>query len=462
MTQPAFSERQWTRLLTDIGDGRVIPVVGPELLAVGDGGLYRIVAQEVAARFELDTSQLRAAYTFDDVFRLYCRQPDSDPDEVYFAVREIVGSRSWPTPEPLKKLAAITHFDLLVSITFDTLMEQALNEVRFGGANRVRSLAYSRLSEPADLPAEYKPAYEAAESMPGVPAVYHLFGKLNAVRDYALREEDVLQFGHRLQSRDLRPQNLFDLLRARNLMLLGCGFPGWLTRFFLAAAKGEQLFSEGARGLVVDAASSSDEALVFFLERHKTTCYPGGDASAFIDELHKRWTARFKAAPVAAAAPASTEPELPAFQPDAIFISYASEDRAAAQTIREALEGAGLDVWFDQRRLEPGDDFRRKILQNIERCSFFLPVISKNTATVERRFFFLEWNKAVDEAQFRPAGFPFILPVVIDDTPPNAEYLPGAFQERHWQRLGNGTLPDEFVGLMRSRIRDLRRDRRTA
>jgi len=30
-----------------------------------------------------------------------------------------------------------------------------------------------------------------------------------------------------------------------------------------------------------------------------------------------------------------------------VFISYASEDRQAARLLREALEGYGLDVWYD-------------------------------------------------------------------------------------------------------------------
>jgi hypothetical protein len=125
--------------------------------------------------------------------------------------------------------------------------------------------------------------------------------------------------------------------------------------------------------------------------------------------------------------------------------------------ISDSLEAAGLDVWFDRRILEPGDDFRDKILRNIERCSVFLPVISRNTAISGRRFFFLEWNKAVDEAQFRPKDFPFIQPVSIDDTPADASHIPGVFRERHWQRLDGPRLPVEFIERLRQRIRDLRR-----
>ena len=31
-----------------------------------------------------------------------------------------------------------------------------------------------------------------------------------------------------------------------------------------------------------------------------------------------------------------------------VFLSYASEDRAAAQVLRDALPGFGLEVWYDE------------------------------------------------------------------------------------------------------------------
>ena len=39
----------------------------------------------------------------------------------------------------------------------------------------------------------------------------------------------------------------------------------------------------------------------------------------------------------------------------AIFLSYASQDAAAARRICEALRAAGIEVWFDQSELRGGD-----------------------------------------------------------------------------------------------------------
>jgi hypothetical protein len=65
------------------------------------------------------------------------------------------------------------------------------------------------------------------------------------------------------------------------------------TCLVLRASKGEQLFTQGARGLVADQPSRLDPAFVMFLERRQTAVYPRGDAVQFVDELHRRWMERF-------------------------------------------------------------------------------------------------------------------------------------------------------------------------
>lgn len=457
-----LTERQWRRLLTEIDDRQVLPIIGPEVVSIGVDGrqipLDRHLSMMLAQRLDLKGLALDA--TVDDVVSSYLQQPDADRDEVYFTARQILGESQWQPPEALRQLAAIAGFDVFVSTTVDLLLESALDAVRFNGDRRTKSLAYTRFSEPVDLPPQYKSAYSPTERPPLEPAVYHIFGKVNPARDYAIWEEDFLYFGHRLQSRDFRPQNLFDLMRARTLLLLGCGFPGWLTRFFLAAAKGETLLTDGVRGVLADSRSGADPSLILFLERRHTSLYVEG-AEAFIADLHRRWIDAHPPAASAPVAPPGPAPDAPPeIVTDAIFISYASLDRESAIVIRDALQTAGLDVWFDQRNLNPGDAFQDKILSNIERCSCFLPVISQSTAIPGRHFFFLEWNKAAEEVKLRAPGVPFIVPVVIDDTPYDAPHVPPPFRERHWQRLEGTRLPEQFVDLLRTRIRELRRGRR--
>ena len=55
----------------------------------------------------------------------------------------------------------------------------------------------------------------------------------------------------------------------------------------------------------------------------------------------------------------------------AVFISYASQDAAAATRICSALRQAGIEVWFDQSELRGGDLWDQKIRQQIRDCALF-------------------------------------------------------------------------------------------
>lgn len=45
----------------------------------------------------------------------------------------------------------------------------------------------------------------------------------------------------------------------------------------------------------------------------------------------------------------------------AVFLSYASQDAKAARRICEALQAAGIEVWFDQSQLRGGDAWDQSI-----------------------------------------------------------------------------------------------------
>jgi hypothetical protein len=74
----------------------------------------------------------------------------------------------------------------------------------------------------------------------------------------------------------------------------------------------------------------------------------------------------------------------------AVFLSYASQDAAAAQRICEALRASGIEVWFDQSQLRGGDVWDQKIRCEIRDCALFIPVISANTASRREGYFRLE------------------------------------------------------------------------
>jgi hypothetical protein len=129
----------------------------------------------------------------------------------------------------------------------------------------------------------------------------------------------------------------------------------------------------------------------------------------------------------------------------AVFLSYASQDAEAAQRICEALRGADIEVWFDQSELRGGDAWDQSIRKQIRTCSLFVPIVSKNTHARAEGYFRLEWKLAVDRSHLIMANKPFIVPVVIDDTPDDDENVPEKFREMQWTQLPGGETPAAFV-----------------
>jgi TolB-like protein/Flp pilus assembly protein TadD len=133
----------------------------------------------------------------------------------------------------------------------------------------------------------------------------------------------------------------------------------------------------------------------------------------------------------------------------AVFLSYAREDSAAAQRICGGLRAAGIEVWFDQSELRGGDAWDQKIRKQIKDCTLFLPVISANTEDRGEGYFRLEWTLAEKRAHHVASGVPFLLPVVIDGTTEADALVPELFRERQWQRLPHGEPTEAFVAQVR-------------
>jgi tetratricopeptide (TPR) repeat protein len=129
----------------------------------------------------------------------------------------------------------------------------------------------------------------------------------------------------------------------------------------------------------------------------------------------------------------------------AVFLSYASEDAAAAHRICEALRTAGVEVWFDQSELRGGDSWDAMIRRQIKTCALFIPIISVNSHSRAEGYFRLEWKLAVDRSHLIAADRAFLLPVVIDDTPEHDERIPERFRDVQWTRLPGGETPAAFT-----------------
>jgi TolB-like protein len=128
-----------------------------------------------------------------------------------------------------------------------------------------------------------------------------------------------------------------------------------------------------------------------------------------------------------------------------VFLSYASQDAAAAQRICEALRTAGIEVWFDQSELRGGDAWDRKIREQIHDCRLFIALISAHTEARDEGYFRHEWRLAVERTHHMSDKRPFLVPVVIDDTRERGASVPDKLHVVQWTRLLGGQTPPSFV-----------------
>lgn len=448
-TSSPFDEDVWEDLLNLVEEKRVIPIVGPELVSVqteaGPENLYGWLARSLAARLGWKAEPAAKPMTLDDVVTRHLANRGRR-EELYTRIRTILREVVFAPPPALLKLAEITDFNLYVSTTFDSLLEDALNAARFGGLRSTDVAAYAP-SKLVDLSTERDQLER--------PFVYHLLGRLSAAPTYVISDEDVLEFVCALQSRHYAPERLFAELENNHLLFIGGGFSDWLTRFLLRLAKRRRLSDPRDSGEVLaDSRARHEPELVCFLQTvsSRTRVFAGG-AVAFVDELHRRWRAR-------AGRPAAGGAEVVRFVPPeremserAVFVSYAREDLAAVQRLKAGLDAAGIPAWFDMERLEGGDDFTRKIRGNVARCGYFIPIISATTQRRQEGWFRREWHWAVERTEGMVAGARFLLPVCIDDTPESGALVPEAFLRMHWTRLRGGEITPEFAALLRQLFR---------
>jgi hypothetical protein len=98
-----------------------------------------------------------------------------------------------------------------------------------------------------------------------------------------------------------------------------------------------------------------------------------------------------------------------------IFLSYAHEDTDSAARIYHELNlYPGVDVWFDQKSLKPGQRWERAIRKAIRDSRYFLVLLSRNSVT-KKGFYQKEIRIALEVLDEYPDDETFVVPVRLDD-----------------------------------------------
>ena len=425
-----LDDKDWRNLLREIHQRQVIPIIGPALVTVTDPAtgspiaVSRYLAPKLASALCVDEPQKFT--TLNEAVRAHLLG-GGERNAVYQELRTLYDELKPAPSSALASLASITDFDLFVSCTPDPCLSWALQQQRPGFRADRNTLSFHP-SKPLDLPDPLPPSF-----------LYHILGDYNTYPDFAVWEEDFMEYiCGLLESRDIL-KNMFRTLKSRYLLLLGAPSEDWVVRFFLRVARQQRLSERRQRDYLADSHENLGAPMIFFFDRIiGATRIVQGDSTNFVEEMTRRWRERY--------ATATTGEDFLQQMPDempkgAVFISYSRDDLTAACAVDQDLALAGVPVWLDKQRLRVGENFERSLEHTIkDGCSFFISIISAATESDATRYVHKErqWaaNRHVD-------GFVFYLPIIIDDTPlPQLE--PKCFKKVHHEHMVGGRIGSEF------------------
>jgi len=434
MSPPATdTEDFWSDLLPLIAERRVVPIVGSDLLTVSVNGVrvpfYQRVAERLLARYNVDAEAtgtvLRPHHELNDAIcalaRLGKRESADSYIPVHEAIRTTVNECRSELETPMRQLASIEDFRLFVTTTCDDVLAQALNDERYGAEPRTQQVEYAPDALPDDRVTDLGDIGAADTTQPARQgsAVLYLFGKAAALPVFATHDEDVLEFLYGIQAGLGRtPKRFFSEIRGANLLLIGCQFPDWLSRFLVRVASPRRLSDQPRRkDFIIDPLGEEPGFVVFLRTFAHNTRTASMSPASFVAELATRW---HELHPPAAAMGGPAVPAVSAVRTrKRVFISYSRTDIEPVRTLYEEIKRvAGDDVaWFDKSEINPGDEWDARIMDGIEQCQLFLPVVSQSEEERTEGVFIKEWKRARARAE-EIDGRAFIVPVFVD---PDAE-----------------------------------------
>jgi TIR domain/Pentapeptide repeats (8 copies) len=140
------------------------------------------------------------------------------------------------------------------------------------------------------------------------------------------------------------------------------------------------------------------------------------------------------------------------FEYSSVFISYASEDLAFVQKLRDALQQEGIWCWFAPDALRGGDFFKARIDQAIRQCDKLLVIFSKSAHTSTWVKYEVELARQKEKKQNPTVIIPISLDKTFMDDPGWATFLR---DKRHIRDFKDWKDPLSYYTALKLLLRDL-------
>jgi len=408
MNKIISDQYDWDELLDFIAEKKLTPVLGKEMYTFTDGDklapLDNYLSQKILELHKI--TEYKASSLSEAVNYLEIEKRVKSMD-IIRKLKSIVKDINFELPllSEFLNIASLNYF--INTAVYNNVLEKKIFEARKQPAT---SINFS-INEPfADCPDIDKLTS---------PFVFNVFGSLLNTVDPALSEEDMLEYTGFFKEKMSGATNIVSALKNKNLLFLGCTFPDWMVRFALRLLSNEPLHEWGSKRTIIVVNDPSDlrNEQSAFLKNYDVITW-GGSTSEFVKELSGQWKKRN---------PGDGKSK-------SIFLSYTRADMQAVENLKKGIEQIGnVTCWYDKRELEPGDDWREKIVVNIRKADLFMPLISSNSLEHEDGYVQKEWLQGTNEWIFRNAdkkADKYLIPVIIDDTKSYGEKISKHFDSK--------------------------------
>ena len=255
----------WDDLLAHIRQRVLVPVVGPDVTVVesdkADQTFSTLIGERLVERWDLSVSS--GPTTMDEAVAAFVRERGQDEIErLYRVINDIIVEVDPEPADAMRDLAAIDDLRMFVSTTPDRVLAKAINEVRFRGRPVTRELSFSPNQSTSEQSRNAQPA-SASDTV-----VLNLFGQAASTPQYAIHEEDRLEWMHALLSdRASLPDWVSYQLKEHPLLYIGCEIPDWLGRFLLRMSQ-QQPVVDGTHTVLLGRLLSFPRTVAFKLLHH--------------------------------------------------------------------------------------------------------------------------------------------------------------------------------------------------
>lgn len=395
-------EKNWSILFEQIVKGHVIPVIGPEMVRIGEkssaqflidafAGLCGIGEGKMTTFSQLVYDKRFKDKELGDIHDLLTLNLNSAGNAEYFDKEE--------DNALLLSLLSLPYFPFVITTTFDPIVENMMRRIH---GDRLRVMTFRNDAGKND---DIMNGEETCQ-----PTLYYMFGKADGkAGSFVVTAEDLLKFSRSwMQPNDssgnVKPSRLSNVLANRYLLVLGYDYQDWLFRFFWYAMKSDA-FGEEQGGMLAHSRQDSD-LIAFLTNQAKAFSQVEPNMELLVERICKGVAEAEKTMKPNEAA----LNQVPVEGTD-VFLSYSRGDSALVEELYKTLTERGLNVWYDRQSLHKGQDFMRQIENAVKNSTFFVPVL---TNTIIRQAgkehpYRLEWKYAVEHIQLI-GGIPYCFP----------------------------------------------------